>query len=172
MNKLIKDLSSDELMSLVKEHLYQDLAPVHNILDTFVSERFKIVATIKAYPTYDKRVSFPSQRYLDLMDWAEAAGREPLWIIANPLGIFEFNLDLIRPTINNGVATIVTDKGSPILTWYPEFDSEDEWVNAAMEELSEDRYSDPSEMDLEDMMNELLNYEGNLDYYTDSKYDN
>lgn len=168
MNKLIKDLSSDELMSLVKEHMYEDLAPVHNLINTYVSERYKIVATIVANSTYEKKVSFLAQRYHDLMDWAEAAGREPLWIIATPLGIQEFNLDLIKPTIHNGIATIANDMGTPILSWYPEYDSESDWVNAAMEELAEARYSDPSEMDLEDMMQELLDYEGNLDTYSEA----
>lgn len=163
MNKLIKDLSSDELASLVKDNMYEDLAPVHNLINTYVSERYKIVATIAANPTFDKKVSFISQRYLDLMGWAESAGREPLWIISNPLGIFEFNLDLIRPNISNGIATIAIDIGTPILAWYPEYNSEDEWVSAAMEELSEDMYSDPAEMDLEGMMQELLDYEGDLD---------
>ena len=40
--------------------------------------------------------------------------------------------------------------------------------NAAMEELAEERYSDPAEMDLEDMMQELLDYEGNLDTYSEA----
>ena len=168
MNKLIKDLSSDELMSLVKENMYEDLSPVHNLINTYVSERYKIVATIVANPTYDKKVSFLAQRYHDLMDWAEAAGREPLWIIATPLGIQEFNLDMIKPTIHSGIASIPTDAGMPILAWYPEFNSEDDWVNAAMEELAEDRYSDPAELDLEDMMQELLDYEGNLDTYSEA----
>ena len=168
MNKLIKDLSSDELMSLVKKNMYEDLAPVHNLINTYVSERYKIVATIVANSACDKKVSFPAQRYHDLMDWAEAAGREPLWIIATPLGIQEFNLDLIRPTIHSGIATIPTDIGTPILSWYPEYDSEHDWVNAAMEELAEERYSDPAEMDLEDMMQELLDYEGNLDTYSEA----
>ena len=80
MNKLIKDLSSDELMSLVKKNMYEDLTPVHNLINTYVSERYKIVATIVATPTYEKKVSFLAQRYHDLMDWAESVGREPLWI--------------------------------------------------------------------------------------------
>jgi hypothetical protein len=113
MNKLIKDLSSDELMSLVKKNMYEDLAPVHNLKNTFVSERYKVVATIIATSSYDKKVSIPAKSYLDLMGWAEAAGREPLWIIANPLGIFEFNLELLSPNINSGVATMATDKGTP-----------------------------------------------------------
>lgn len=162
MNKLIKDLSSDELMLLVKTHMYEDLAPVHNLINTYVSERYKVVATIVATPSYDKKVSFLNQRYLDLMDWAEAAGREPLWIVANPLGIFEFNLDLLRPNINNGIASIATDKGAPILSWYPEFDSEDAWINAAMEELSEVMYVDPAEADLEMLIEDMI--KSDIDY--------
>ena len=162
MNKLIKDLSSDELMELVKKNMYEDLAPVHNLINTYVSERDKIVATIVATPTYEKKVSFLAKRYHDLMDWAESAGREPLWIIATPLGIQEYNLDMIKPTIHSGIASIPTDAGTPILSWYPEFNSEDDWVNAAMEELAEDMYVDPAEQDLEMLIEDMIN--SNEDY--------
>ena len=163
MNKLIKDLSSDELMELVKKNMYEDLTPVHNLINTYVSERYKIVATIVATPTYEKKVSFLAKRYHDLMDWAESAGREPLWIIATPLGIQEYNLDMIKPTIHSGIASIPTDAGTPILSWYPEFNSEDDWVNAAMEELAEDMYVDPAEQDLEMLIEDMINSDEDYD---------
>lgn len=167
MNKLIKDLTTDELYQLVKTHLYRDLAPVHGLDDTYVSENHKVVVKLFAHDKHQEYLPQNAEKYNKLMAWAEAAGREPLYILSTPLGIWEFNLELTEPDFVNGIPCFNSDKGTPILTWYPLFNSEDEWVNAAMEELAEDMYSDPMEMDLEGMMEELLNYDGNLDDYVE-----
>lgn len=167
MNKLIKDLTTDELYQLAHTHLYKDLAPVHGLDDTYVSENHKIVVKFFAHDKHQEWLPQNPDKYNKLMDWAEAAGREPLYILSTPLGIWEFNLDFVEPEFVGGTPCLNVNKGEPILAWYPEFNSEDDWVNAAMEELAEVRYSDPSEMDLENMMEELLSYEGNLENYSE-----
>ena len=68
-----------------------------------------------------------------------------------------------KPTINSGIASIPTDAGTPMLTWYPEFNSEDDWVNAAMEELAEDMYVDPAEQDLEMLIEDMINSDEDYD---------
>jgi hypothetical protein len=167
MNKLIKDLTSLELHDLVKQHLYHDLAPVHGMGATFVSEAHKIVVSILAQRRHTKVLAISKAHYYDLMKWGEAAGREQLFIFSTPLGIWEFNFELLTPEYRGDWVEFSVDLGEPILAWYPLFDSEEEWVEAAMEEMSESNYVDPNELDLEDMMEELLSYEGNLEYYTE-----
>lgn len=166
MNKQLKDITFDELLDLVKT-IYKDLAPVHNVRDSYVSEEHKIVVMINLYHKHKDILQCHAGDYDNLMKWAEAAGREPLLICATQLGIWEFNLDLVQPDMYSGIPAFDINKGNPILAWYPEFNSEDEWINAAMEELAEERYSDPAEMDLEGMMEELLNYDGNLEDYSE-----
>lgn len=170
MNKLLKDFKTDDLYQLVGTHLYKDLAPVHGLDNTYVSENHKIVVYIQAYDKHQEYLPQNADRYKKFMDWAEAAGREPIYIFSTQLGIWEFNLELSEPDYINLIPCFNVNKGEPILIWYPEFDSEDDWVNAAMEELAEDRYSDPAEMDLEGMMEELLAYDGDFDATIDERY--
>lgn len=170
MNKKLKDFTTDDLYQLVKAHLYKDLAPVHGFEDTYVSENHKIVVSLHHFSKHADNLSEVHEEYIKLMDWAQAAGREPLYIFSTQLGIWEFNLDLIDPEIFSSHIAFNINKGEPILIWYPEFNSEDEWVDAAMEELAEDRYTDPAEMDLEGMMEELLAFDGDYDAMIDERY--
>ena len=163
MNKLIKDLTTDELYQLVKTHLYKDLAPVHGLDDTYVSENHKIVVKLFAHDKHQELLPQNAEKYHKLMAWAKAAGREPLYILSTPLGIWEFNLELVEPDFVNAIPCFNVNKGEPILAWYPLFNSEDEWVDAAMEELAEDMYSDPMEMDLDAMLEEMINSDEDYD---------
>jgi hypothetical protein len=163
-----KDIKLADLVNLVKANMYEDLAPVHGVRDTYVSEAHKIVVMFNSYHAHKDMMLCAPLDYNNLMKWAEAAGREPLLICATPLGIWEFNLELTTPTyMSVDIPAFDINKGEPILTWYPDYESEDAWINAAMEEIAEDRYLDPAEMDLEDMMEELLNYDGNLEDYSE-----
>ena len=171
MNKPLKDFNTNDLYLLVKSHLYKDLAPVHGLQDAYVSESTKVVVQFYAHDKHQEFLPQNTEKYHKLMAWAEAAGREPLYILSTPLGIWEFNLELTDPEFVNTIPCFNINKGEPILVWYPMFNSEDDWITSAMEEMAEDRYTDPSEMDLEGMMEELLNYEGNLDTYAERQYD-
>lgn len=169
MNKLIKDLTTDELYQLVNKHMYKDLAPVHGLDNAYVSEAHKVVVYFSALARHTERIPLVSTEYAGLMDWALAAGREPLCIFSTPLGIWEFNLELMNPDAGRGVVTFNVNKGEPILAWYPNYDSEDDWVNAAMEELSEAMYVDPAEQDLEMLIEDMINSDED---YDSIKYDN
>lgn len=170
MNKLLKDFTTDDLYQLVSTHMYKDLAPVHGLDNTYVSENHKIVVHIEALDKHTEYIPRNANEYNKLMDWAGAAGREPLYIFSTQLGIWEFNLDLVEPEFIGGSQALNINKGEPIMVWYPQFNSEDEWVDAAMEELSEARYTDPAEMDLEGMMEELLAFDGDYDARVDDRY--
>lgn len=167
MNKLLKSFTNQDLIRLVRENMYDDLAPVHGLDNTYVSESFEVVVHINAYKKHSDILNQSAHGYNRLMKWADAANREPLYIFSTPLGIWEFNLSLITPRQQSfDEISLHIDKGMPVMPWYPEYNSEDEWIDSAMEEIAETRYSDPAEMDLEGMMEELLNYDGNLeDYY-------
>ena len=50
-----------------------------------------------------------------------------------------------KEKITKEIGLILIDKGKPILPWYPDYDSEDQFINESMTAFAEDMYVDPAE---------------------------
>jgi hypothetical protein len=83
-----------------------------------------------------------------------------MYICSTPNGIWEFNLEIILPEVDNSVVYVDINRGRPILPWYPDFDSEAEWVVDSLYE-----YSDGTESshDLDIMLQEMIDSEIDFD---------
>ena len=160
---VLYELTNDELFSLVKANLYEDSAPCPSADSHYISEKYGLYFQVRCRVEHHDNVMLDKAGYELLIQNANALGLVPVYICSTPVGIWEFNLALIKPTIDKSVVYLEISKGKPILQWYPDFDSEEQWVNEAMLDYAETLYVDPAEQDLEAMMEELLAFEGDFD---------
>jgi hypothetical protein len=83
-----------------------------------------------------------------------------MYICSTPVGIWEFNLDVIRPEVDKSVVYLNIDRGNPIMPWYPDFNSEAEWV---ADSLSEHTDNPDDTHELERMLQEMIDSEIDFD---------
>lgn len=160
---VLYELTNDELLALVKANLYEDSAPCPDIDSHYTSAKYSLYFQVRCRVEHHDSVMLDRAGYELLIQNANDMGLVPVYICSTPVGIWEFNLALIKPILDKTKAYLNINKGKPILQWYPDYSSEEQWVNASMLEYSELAYSDPAEQDLEAMMEELLAFEGDFD---------
>lgn len=138
------DLTTDELSNLLVDNLYDDgkVALVEEGSPTvlsLISEATMTHAFIWTVPS--NLIVVPMDRYNGLMSGAVANGYTPVFIVGTPDGIYEFNMEVIpfnmelhtdddRGDAYYGELSI--SKGKRILDFYPDFASEDEYIDALM----------------------------------------
>jgi len=167
----LQNLTEIDLFNLLRKNLYNDLVHVTNdeysASDAFSIEH-GIYVELKCRRAHYPDLMIEKLKYDRLKAEADKLGVTPLYICSTPKGIWEFNLDLIKidwfnkddlpattefdnkEKITKEIGLILIDKGKPILPWYPDYDSEDQFINESMTAFAEDMYVDPAEAGLFD----------------------
>jgi len=135
------NLNTEDVSNLIKAHLCDDLM-ITNMEDYSVisSDSDKLYGFVRAYP--EGGVVITKDDYLAILSSADDSESTPLFIAVTPDGVFQYDLSLLRLGFENyadhsaGIDVDVADLdisiGAQILEWYPEFASEDEYVDALM----------------------------------------
>lgn len=140
-------LNHEELALLIRDNLYPDLS-VEPIAEQGLSIVSSHDASIFAYvSTYDSTLVMMSKdMYNSIIQGAKSFDYSPIKIAATPEGVFAFNLELLKIgfepyTDGDGntysVAELPLNIGTQILEWYPEFASEEEYIDTLMSDRVE-----------------------------------
>ena len=135
------DLNTEEVSNLIKSHLCEDL-DITNVEDYTVirSDNDKFYGMVKVFP--NDNIVITKNEHDKIMMGASSADYSALFIAVTPEGVFQFNLSLLRlefedyTDVDAGIDIKVADldisNGVQILEWYPEFASEDDYIDALM----------------------------------------
>lgn len=168
----LKDLTEVQLFSLLKQNEFEDL--VHVTKDEFsAGDAFSIehgvYLELKCRRSHYDTLMIEKLKYDRLKEEALGMGLVPMYVCSTPLGIWVFDLELLTiqwedrddlpatTEFANGERVVKTvgylplDMGKPIMGWFPDYDSESEWFASNMQEYMEVNYTDPGELDLENM---------------------
>jgi hypothetical protein len=168
----LKDLTEVQLFSLLKQNEFEDL--VHVTKDEFsagdaFSIEHGIYLELKCRRTHYDTLMIEKLKYDRLKEEATAMGLVPMYICSTPAGIWLFDLDLTTISwedrddlpatteFANGERIVKTvgylplGMGKLIMAWFPDYNSESEWFASNMEQYMEVSYTDPGELDLENM---------------------
>lgn len=138
------NLTTDELSNLLVDNLYDDgkVVLVEEDSPTVLSLTSESTMThAYIWTVSDNLIVVPMDRYNRLMSGAMANGYTPVFIIGTPDGIYEFNMDIMSLNVelhtdeDRGDAyygELSISKGKRILDFYPDFSSEDEYIDALM----------------------------------------
>jgi hypothetical protein len=141
------ELNAEEVSNLIKAHLCEDLDIINaNILEgyTFIrSHKEKFFGMVKVFPVGEIVIT---EMENDMV--ATAASGVPgddyssLFIAVTTEGVFQFNLSLLRLDFQAytnqdkaesfNAADLDISNGVQILEWYPDFASEDDYIDALM----------------------------------------
>lgn len=138
------ELNTDELANLLVDTLYED-AELINVRD-FVSLRSASTMT-QAYiwTTPHTVIGLTKERYDSLMSCADSY--TPVIIVGTPEGIYEFNMDVLKvewEPYSDGdkpdimVTDLALSTGKHILPFYPDFASEEEYLDTLMSDMPGD----------------------------------
>ena len=144
------NLNTEDVANLIKTHLCEDLQITN--LDGYSvissdSDNFYgyVVAFTEGQPVitkedYDNILA--SAKGMDNGSFFTELDSTPLFITVTPDGVFQYDLSLLKLEFENyadhsagidvDVADLNVSNGVQILEWYPEFASEDEYVDALM----------------------------------------
>jgi hypothetical protein len=135
------DLNTEDVANLIKAHLCEDLdITVEDDYTIVRSDSDKFFGMVKAYQAGE--IVMTKEEHDKVILGSTAFDYTALFIAATPEGVFQFNLSLLRVGFESytdpeaGVDTMAVDLdmsiGTQILEWYPEFESEDAYVDALM----------------------------------------
>ena len=140
-------LNHEELALLIRDNMYSDLSvePIElknlSIVSSHDASMFAYVITY-----VDTQVVLPKEDYLDIIHGSKSFDYSPMLIAGTPEGIFAFNLELLKVgfepyTDDDGKTYDVTELplqiGTQIIEWYPEFASEEEYIDTLMSDRVE-----------------------------------
>jgi hypothetical protein len=144
------DLTAIDLCDMLYEYHYPD-ADIEHASDSKFSTLTSKKAMTYAYvwTQENNTIVITKPVYQRILDAAEPNGATALAIVATPDGIFEFNLSVLKldfEAYSDGdypdvmVAELPFAKGKRILEFYPDFDSQEEYLDALMgdAQLSDD----------------------------------
>jgi hypothetical protein len=151
------NITKDKLISLVSENLYEDMIVDEEL---FYSKIAGLYAIVDSKEEHHNMLTLNKDRYDTLVKKAYDTGNTPAYVCSTPIGIWEFDLEIIKPEVDNSVVYIPVDRGRPILPWYPDFDSEAEFNADALSEYSENR-EDAHELEL--LIQEMIDSEVDFD---------
>lgn len=140
-------LNHEELALLIRDNMYSDLS-VEPIAEKNLSIVSSHDASMFAYVTTheDTLVVLSKDDYLDIIQGSKSFDYSPMVIAGTSEGIFAFNLELLKLgfepyTDDNGntyaVAELPLNIGTQIIEWYPEFSSEEEYIDTLMSDRVE-----------------------------------
>jgi hypothetical protein len=151
------DITQDKLVQLIQNNLYEDmvLEGEHQY-----SKIGGLHALVDSKSEHYQMLTLNKDRYDLLISKAKEQGSIPMYICSTPNGIWEFNLEIILPEVDNSVVYVDINRGRPILPWYPDFNSEAEWVADSLYEYS-DNPEDSHDLDI--MLQEMIDSEIDFD---------
>lgn len=134
------NLNTEDVSNLIKAHLCDDLEITTAEDYTLVrSDSDKFYGMVKTYEAGN--VILTKDDHQKIITGA-TDDYNSLFIAVTPEGVFQFNLSLLRLQFENyvdhsagidvDVAELDISNGTQILEWYPEFASEDDYVDALM----------------------------------------
>lgn len=134
-------LNHEELSLLIRDNLWPDLT-VEPIEDYSLvsSDDAKIFARV--ITQQGDVVFIGKSTYDSILSNADIFGYSPAYIVGSPEGIFVFNLDMMKLNfeefsdpdagVSVQVAELALDRGTRVIEWYPDFPSEDEYIDTLM----------------------------------------
>ena len=137
---IVYDLNHEDVANLIQAHLCDDLhitAEKDYSLIRSTSENF--FGMIKVFGDGPTIITEDELRKINM--GAMAHDYTSLFVAVTPRGIFQYNLSLIRPEFETysdadtgdiKVADLSESSAVQILEWYPEFASEDEYLDTLM----------------------------------------
>lgn len=135
------DLNAEDVSNLIKAHLCTDLdITVEKGYALLRSDSDKFFGMVKTYEVGP--VVLTGEDHKKITMGATSYDYTSLFIAVTPEGVFQFNLSKLRPEFENysdpeagtdiKVAELDVSNGTQILEWYPEFGTEDEYIDALM----------------------------------------
>ena len=146
-------LNHEEIASLLQEHKYsfsdiQDYED-HSVL---INREDSVYAYLTTVPS--NYIVLPKRAYVSIMEGAKGLDYAPIFIVGTEDGIYQFNLELLnlkweRYTSDDGsfdddVSELHLSAGTRILEWYPDFSTEEEYLDSLMND------AEPSQWDESD----------------------
>ena len=149
-SEVLAGLTEAGLHELLRDHLYEDLVRVSNdeySANDCWSQEHGIYVELKCRRTHYDTLMLEKVKYDRLIAEANKIGMLPLYICSTPQGIYQFNLELIplqwqemsnlpattefdnQERVVKVIAMLPLDLATPILIWYPEYKSEDDYFN-------------------------------------------
>jgi hypothetical protein len=151
------DITQEKLVDLIIGNHYEDLVLEGQY---YYSKLGGLNAFIDSKQEHHNMLTLNKDRYDMLVAKANEEGNIPMYICSTPVGIWEFNLDVLRPEVDKSVVYLNIDRGNPIMPWYPDFNSEAEWV---ADSLSEQTDNPDDTHELERMLQEMIDSEIDFD---------
>jgi len=136
------ELNHEEIASLLQEHKYS-LSDIQDHADhsVIISREDSVYAYITTVPS--NFAVIPRKAYDFLLEGSQKLGLTPMMIVGTSEGIYQFNLEILdlkweRYTSDDGdfdddVAELHLSAGTRILDWYPEFSSEEEYLDTLLD---------------------------------------
>jgi len=135
------ELNAEDVANLIKAHLCEDLSIAvekdYTLIRSDSDKFFGMVRTIPIGP-----VVLSGEDHKKITMGATSYDYTSVFVAVTPEGVFQFNLSLLRLEFENyvdhsagidtDVAELDVSNGNQILEWYPEFASEDDYVDALM----------------------------------------
>ena len=138
------ELNTDELVNLLVDNLYED-GQVTDSGDYQEVRSNESMAYAFVWTTPHTVVGLTKDRYDNLIE--KAGTFTPLVIVGTPEGIYEFNMDVLKvewEPYSDGdkpdimVTDLALSTGKHILPFYPDFASEEEYLDTLMSDLPGD----------------------------------
>ena len=136
------ELNHEEIADLLQEHKYS-LSDIqdHDDHSVVISREDSIYAYITTVPS--DFIVIPKKAYDFLTEGANGLGLSPMFIVGTSEGIYEFNLDLLNlkwerytsddASFDDDIAEVHISAGNRILDWYPDFSSEEEYLDTLLD---------------------------------------
>lgn len=138
------ELNTDELVNLLVDNLYED-GQVIDAGDYQEVRSNESMAYAFVWTTPHTVVGLTKDRYDSLIE--KAGTFTPLVIVGTPEGIYEFNMDVLKvewEPYSDGdkpdimVTDLALSTGKHILPFYPDFTSEEEYLDTLMSDMPGD----------------------------------
>jgi len=145
------ELNTDELVNLLVDNLYED----GQVIDAGAYQEVRSnesMAYAFVWTTPHTVVGLTKDRYDNLIE--KAGTFTPLVIVGTPEGIYEFNMDVLKlewEPYSDGESPdiLVTDlalsTGKNILPFYPEFSSQEEYLDSLMGDAEPSQWDEGDE---------------------------
>jgi len=149
---LTYDLSTAELCNLLEDNLYPYAEIGFDEGKSFASLVHRDTMTyayVWTQPEGLTMITLPI--YQKLLKSAAPSGSTPLAIVATPEGIYQFNLDVLKlefetfSSDDHGdvlVAELPIVNGKRILEFYPDFDTQEEYLDSLMSDAEPSMYDE------------------------------
>ena len=142
-----RDLSTEQLRDLIDKS-----GEIVNEKDLYIwyEPRYEL----------DNVLSIDTELYNFILKEAQRENKAPVYICSTPVGIWRFNLEFFKAEEGMPKVYLNTAKATPMLPWYPAYDSETEWIAEQMIEYgNEEPYVDDLELLIEEMINSEVDFD-------------